>query len=298
MTSVHLRWDLVADLQLLFAYHFMVNAMLAATIIAVVAGVAGWFVVLRGQAFAGHTLSVVSFPGAAGAALIGVSSLWGYFGGCVVAAVIIGAVPHGADRGSFSEEPATVGVVQAFALGCGFLFAQLYPGFLTGTLNGLLFGTFLGVTDDQVLVLATVAAAGVAVLAGVGRPLLFASVDPAVARARGVPVRALGIVHLVVLAVAVAEISQITGALLVFALLVMPAAAAQQLTSRPATGVGLSVVIGLVVAWLGVGGSYFSTYPTGFVITTFGFAAYAGAVGSDRIRTRLGRRPGPVLVAP
>ena len=167
-----------------------------------------------------------------GALVVGVAGLWGYFGLCIAAAMVIGAVPYTADRRGFSGEPAVVGVVQAFALGCGFLFVHLYTGFLSSTLDNLLFGTFLGVTDDQVLVLAAVAAAALATLAVIGRPLLFSSVDPSVAAARGVPVRALSAIFLVVLAVAVAEISQITGALLVFALLVMPPAAAQQLTSR------------------------------------------------------------------
>lgn len=304
MSAIHLRWDLVADLQLLFRYHFMVNAMWVATITAVVAGVAGWFMVLRRQTFAGHSLSVVSFPGAAGAVLVGTSPLWGYFGGCIAAAVVISAVPYRADRRGSSEEPAVVGIAQALALAGGFLFARLYSGFLGSTLNGLLFGTFLGVTDDQVLILAAVAVAGVAVLAAVARPLLFSSVDPIVAAARGVPVRALSTLYLIVLAVAVAEISQITGALLVFALLVMPPAAAQQLTARPAAGAALAVGIGLLVAWLGVGVSYFSTYPTGFFITTFGFATYVGAVAVGRLRGWLGRRdralerPGPAVVTP
>jgi zinc/manganese transport system permease protein len=288
--GVHLGWDLVADLQQLFTYHFMVNALWSATITAVVAGVAGWFMVLRRQTFAGHTLSVVSFPGAAGALVVGVAGLWGYFGACVAAALVISAIPYAADRRGFSGESAVVGTVQAFALACGFLFAHLYQGFLSSTLNNLLFGTFLGVTDDQVLVLGAVAAAALATLAVIGRPLLFSSVDPAVAAARGVPVGLVSAVFLVTLAVAVAEISQITGALLVFALLVMPPAAAQQLTSRPAAGLVLSVAIGLVVAWLGVGIAYFSAYPTGFFITTFGFIAYVAAVGSARARGRAGRR--------
>lgn len=298
MTGVHLRWDLVADVQQLLAYHFMVNALRSATITAVVAGIAGWFMVLRRQTFVGHTLSVVSFPGAAGALVVGVASLWGYFGLCVAAAVVITTIPYSADRRGFSGEPAVVGVIQAFALGCGFLFSHLYHGFLSSTLDNLLFGTFLGVTDDQVLVLGVVATAAVATLAVIGRPLLFSSVDPSVAAARGVPVRALSALFLVVLAVAVAEISQITGALLVFALLVMPPAAAQQLTSRPSTGLALSVAIGVVVVWLGVGVAYYSAYPTGFFITTFGFVAYAGAVASNRVRARLGRRPVAAQPAP
>ncbi|MDQ6837834.1 MAG: metal ABC transporter permease [Actinomycetota bacterium] len=289
--GAHLRWDVVADIQQVLAYHFMVNALRSATITAVVAGITGWFMVLRRQTFVGHTLSVVSFPGAAGALVAGVATGWGYFGLCVAAAMVISAIPYSADRRGFSAESAVVGVIQAFALGCGFLFAHLYHGFLSSTLDNLLFGTLLGVTDDQVWALAAVAVTAVAALTVIGRPLLFSSVDPAVAAARGVPVRVVSAVFLVVLAMAVAEISQITGALLVFALLVMPAAAAQQLTIRPSRGLALSVVIGVVVAWLGVGVSYFSSYPTGFFLTSFGFIAYTGAVASNRVRAALGRRP-------
>jgi zinc/manganese transport system permease protein len=287
-STVHLRWNLASDLRQLFQFHFMVNALRAATITAIVAGAAGWFVVFRRQAFAGHTLSVVAFPGAAGAIWLGVSAAWGYFGFCIAAATIIGLVPYTDDRRGFSEEPAIVGVVQAFALACGFLFVMLYKGFLNG-LDSLLFGTFLGVTDHQVIVLAAVAAAALVALAVMGRPLLFASVDPAVAAASGVPVRGLSIGFLIVVGIAVAEVSQITGALLVFALLIMPAATAQQLTARPALGLGLSVAIGLVVVWLGVGVSYFSVYPSGFFITTFGFAAYLLTIAADHLERRLGR---------
>jgi len=289
VTAVHLRWNVVADVRQVLQFHFMVNALRAATVTAVVSGVAGWFMVLRRQAFAGHTLSVVAFPGAAGATLVGISALWGYFGICVSVAAIIGLVPYNADRRGFSEEPAVIGVVQAFALACGFLFVMLYKGFLNG-INALLFGTFLGITDQQVVILAAVAVASLVALALIGRPLLFASVDPAVAAARGVPVRLLSIGFLIILGVTVAEVSQITGALLVFALLVMPAAAAQAITARPVLGLGLSVVIGLLVVWLGVGVSYFSVYPTGFFITTFGFATYVAAVAGNHAVASIRRR--------
>src|SRR6516165_4108733 len=191
----------------------MVNAYRAGTIVAVVAGVVGWFMVLRRQTFAGHTLSVVAFPGAAGATLVGISALYGYFGFCLAAALAIAAVPR-VGRHATSEESAVIGTVQAFALACGFLFVTLYGGLLD-SVNSLLFGSFLGVTDGQVATLLVVGVAALAVVASIGRPLLFASLDPDVAAAHGVPVRLLSVVFLVVLGVAVAEASQITGALLV-----------------------------------------------------------------------------------
>ena len=163
--------------------------------------------------------------------------------------------------------------MQAFALGLGFLFVGLYHGLLNG-LDALLFGTFLGITDGQAYTLVGVAACALFLLAVAGRPLLFASVDGDVARAAGVPVRALSLGFLLLLGLAVAATSQITGALLVFALLVAPAATAQQLTARPFTGLALSVGIGLAVTWLGLALAYFSIYPAGFFITSLAFAAY------------------------
>ena len=159
----------------------MVNAYEAGTIVAVTAAVVGWFMVLRRQTFAGHTLSVVAFPGAAAATLLGVSVGFGYYGFCLAAALIIALAPRGsAALGGFSQESAVIGTVQAFALASGFLFVALYHGFLEG-INALLFGTFLGITGGQVLTLLVVALGVVAVLTAIGRPLLFASIDPAVA---------------------------------------------------------------------------------------------------------------------
>jgi zinc/manganese transport system permease protein len=260
-------WNLILDIRQLWSYPFMVNALRAGTTVAVAAAVLGWFMVLRRQAFAGHTLALVGFPGAAGATLLGVGATYGYFTFCVAAALVIAAIPR------TGRESAATGVVQAFALSCGYLFIALYKGFLNGA-NALLFGSFLGITDGQVVLLLVVTAVVLMVVAVICRPLLFASVDPIVAQARGLPVRALTVVFLVLLGVAVAEVSQITGALLVFALLVMPAATAQALTPRPAASLALAVCIAIAVTWLGLGAAYFSIYPIGFYVTTLGFAGY------------------------
>jgi zinc/manganese transport system permease protein len=187
---------------------------------------------------------------------------------------VIGRFSGGRGR-SWSEQSAVIGSVQALALGLGFLFVSLYGGVL-GDLDNLLFGTFLGISDSQVLVLVGVAVVAVAALAVLGRPLLFASVDADVASARGVPVRVLGIVFLLLLGLAVAATSQITGVLLVFALLLMPAASAQAITARPGLSLALTVAIGLVVVWMGLGIAYFSIYPAGFFVTTISFAIYVG----------------------
>jgi zinc/manganese transport system permease protein len=235
--------------------------------------------VLRRQSFAGHTLAVVGFPGAAGATLIGISATYGYFAFCVTADLVIAVIPR-AGRDADGHESAVTGTVQAFLLACGFLFTALYKGLLGGV-TSLLFGSFLGITTTQVWVLLAVAVAVLAVLAAIGRPLVFASVDPDVAAGRGVPVRLLSTLFLVLLGAAAAGASQITGTLLVFALLVMPAATAQILTARPAASLALSVLFALGVTWLGLIAAYYSPYPIGFYVATFAFASY--------VLARLGR---------
>jgi zinc/manganese transport system permease protein len=267
-----LTWDVAHDVSQLLEYHFMLNALLAGSVVAVMAGLVGWAMVLRREAFAGHTLSMMAFPGASAAALAGVPAALGYFLFCAAGAAAIGGLSS-ARRISWSDQSAGTGAVQALALAAGFLFVSLYGGVL-GDLENLLFGSLLGVSDGEVLLLVTVAAATIAALAALGRPLLFASVDADVAAARGVPVRALSLAFLLLLGLAVAATSQITGVLLVFALLVAPAAGAQALTARPLASLALTVALGLLVVWLGLGIAYFSVYPAGFFVATVAFAIY------------------------
>ena len=273
MSATSLSWNLVSDLDQLTQFQFMVNALEAATIVAVMAAVTGWFMVLRREAFAGHTLSVMAFPGATGASLAGLPVSLGYYLACAAAALAIGGLAPSRGRGQRSGETAVIGTVQALGLGAGFLFLSLNHAILGGT-ETVLFGTFLGITTGQVLTLALVAAAVLLAIALLARPLLFATIDPEVAQARGVPVAALDIGFLLILAAAVAATSQITGALLVFALLVAPAASAQQITMRPLAGLALSIVFAVAIAWLGLGIAYFSIYPVGFYITSLAFGLY------------------------
>jgi zinc/manganese transport system permease protein len=261
LASQGLSLDLVSDVNQLFTFHFMVNALAAGTLVAITASTIGWFMVMRRQTFAGHTLSLIAFPGAAAAALAGAPAFVGYFAACTGGSLALSAVSAGEGR-SLSHESAGIGAVQSFALGLGFLFVSLYHGLLTG-LDSLLFGTFLGIGDDQVLVLLGIALVVVAVLAAV------------VARASGVPVRALSVGFLLLLGLAVAATSQITGALLVFALLVTPPATAGLITARPALSLALSVAIALAFTWLGLGIAYFSIYPVGFFVTSISFGLYA-----------------------
>lgn len=281
-SSAHLTWNVIDDVRQMFAFRFMVNAYRAGTIAAVVAAVFGWFMVLRRQTFAGHTLAVVGFPGATAAVLVGVSVQFGFLVFCVVAALAIAAIPSASGIGH-GEETALIGTLQAFALALGYLFHSLHGGSLDGVTT-LLFGTLFGVTSAQVVLLFAVAATAMVGLAAGARPLLFASIDADVAAARGVPTRGLAIGFLVLLGVAAAAVSQITGSLLVFALLVLPPATAQRLSPRPSVSLPISVAIGVVVTWLGLGAAFFSPYPTGFWITTIAFAVYAIAAIAGRSR--------------
>lgn len=276
---------LLQTLTQMLAYPFMVNALEAGTIVAIVSGLIGWFMVLRRQSFAGHALAVVGFPGAAGATLLGVGAAYGYFTFCLVAALVIALLPRAGGSGR-TDESAVTGTVQALALACGFLFVSLYHGFLNG-IDALLFGSFVGISQGQVTALLVVGACVLVTLALIGRPLLFSSVDPEVAAAGNVPVRALSFVFLLLLGAAVAEASQITGTLLVFALLVAPAAIAQTVTSRPSAGLLLSPIIALMVTWGGLTLAYFWPYPIGFFVTSLAFGGYVVArVAAGLVRRR------------
>lgn len=286
--AADLSWDLRRDVDLLLQYPFMRNAFAAGAIAALMSGAIGWFAVLRGETYAAHTLATVAFPGASGAVYLGMAPLVGYFGFAVAGAGLIAWLsPRGA--GHLERHSATVGAVQAMALALGFWFVSLYNGRLS-SLSGFLFGSFLGVTRGDVILLAVTALVALGLLAIVGRPLLFASVDPRVAEAAGVPVRALSLTYLILLGCAVAEASQFTGVLLVLALVVVPAATASVLTARPSAGLALSVGFALGTVWGGLAAAYFTDRPVGFWVTTLGFAGYVLARGVALVRSLLLRR--------
>ena len=271
-TDVGPSWDLLADLQLLLQYHFMQNALIVGTIVAVLGGAIGYLVVLRGQSFAAHMLSQVGFPGAAGAVLVHVSPVVGLLVFCISASLGI-TVFGGRLGGGGRRESAAVGSILAFSLGLGLLFFRLFSG-SAQAIYAFLFGTILGINDREVLVAVVTAAVCLAVLGVMFRPMVFASIDPAVADAKGVPVRLLSFVFLLLVAVTVAETVQVVGTLLIFALLVAPGAAAQRITSRPYRALGVSVLLALLVTWAGLAVAYFTGHPVGFFITTFAFVIY------------------------
>lgn len=278
-------WNIITDIQWMWSLPSMVNAFRAGFAVALLAGVIGWFMVLRRQSFAGHSIAITGFPGAAAAVYLGLSATLGYFGFCVGSALLIAVLARGSGTGvgERAHSSALIAIVQAFALALGAVFLDLYGGFLSST-SAFLFGDFLGITNSDVLTLVAVSLAVLVAMAVIGRRLLFASIDPAVAVARGVPVRALNIVFLVLLGATVAEVSKLTGSLLVFALLVMPAATAQVLTARPGLSLLLTVVLGVFVTWFGLAWAYFGSQATGFTITSLAFACYVLAYAAKSVR--------------
>lgn len=221
---------------------FAQHALLAGALVALISGVIGPFVVTRKMAFAVHGSAELAFTGAAAGLVVADDALAGALLGSLVVAAAIGVL--GARE---SDRDSAIGVVLAFGLGVGVLLLSHYRGFATQATN-ILFGQIFGISGGQLLLLAAVAVGVLAVTAVIYRPLLFASVDPEVAAARGVPTRLLGLVFLVVLSVTVTEAAQVVGTLLVLSLTITPAAAAQRLSARPLTVTALSVVFALLAS--------------------------------------------------
>lgn len=252
----------------LLAYDFAQNALLAGVVIAVVSGLVGRFVVLRNMSFAVHGIAEVGFTGTAAAVLFGFDPVLGLLAGALVASLGIGTLGV-----RLRDRDVAIGAVLAFGLGLGVLFLTLYTRYATQAFS-ILFGTITGVSRQDVLLLLGLGLATIAALAVIARPLTFASVDPEVAEARGVPVRALSTGFLLILAVAVAEAIQVVGVLLVLTLLITPAASAQKLTVRPAAGTAVGVGIALACTLGGVLLSLETPYPASFYVSALSFAAY------------------------
>jgi zinc/manganese transport system permease protein len=252
----------------MFEYEFMVNAFEAATVVAIAASLVGYFLVLRGQTFAGHALSHVGFAGATGAVLAGISPLLG-----LVAATILGGAGMGFLGERFQHRDVAIGIVLAMSLGCGLLFLHFFTAYATQA-TALLFGNVLGVDAKTVFALLGLAIVTVGALAFISRPLLFATLQPELAEAKGVSLRRLSILFLVIVALATAASVQIVGILLVFTLMVAPAAAAQRVTIGLWPGLLLSVILALLEAWLGLTLAFYTDWPTSFWITALGGAIY------------------------
>ena len=245
----------------MFTYDFMANAAAAGAIVAVVAGAVGYMLVLRGQAFAGHALSHVGFTGATGAVLIGMPPLAGLVLMTVAAGLGIGALGR-----RVAERDVAIGIVLSVSLGFGVLFLHFFTAHATQA-TALLFGDILGVDAETIWVLLGLAGVSLGGLVLIGRPLLFASLQPELAEARGVPVRLVSVLFMGIVGLATAECVQIVGVLLVFALMVGPAASAQRLCGRVLPGIAVSVGFSLGVTGAGLGLSVLTDWPVSFWIS-------------------------------
>jgi zinc/manganese transport system permease protein len=252
----------------LFRYAFMQHAFEAGTVVAITAGLIGYFVVLRGLSFAAHGMSHIGFAGATGGLLLGLGPLGGLLLFTMSAGAVMGALGQ-----RLRGRDVTIGIVMAWSLGLGLLFTALYHG-SSSTAIAILFGEIFGISSQAVVVTAVAGALTLVALLLIYRPLLFATLDEEVAEARGVPVRGLSIAFMIILAVAVSEAVQVVGVLLIFALVVAPAAIAERFTTRPSRGLLLSALLAVLFTWAGLTVAYYLPYPVGFFITTFAFWSY------------------------
>jgi zinc/manganese transport system permease protein len=252
----------------IFDYDFMRTAFAAGTIVAIVAGAVGYFLVLRNLAFAGHALSHVGFAGATGAVLVGVAPLWGLVCFTLTAGIAMGLLGE-----RLRGRDVAVGIILSLALGFGVLFLHFYTSFATQT-TSLLFGNVLGVSARGVWDLFALAIVALLGLGIISRPLLFASIDPEMAEARGVSLRLVSVLFLVVVALAVAEATQVVGILLVFSLMVGPAAAALRLSNRFTMALAISIGLAVAQTWLGIVMAFVTDWPPSFWITLISCLTY------------------------
>jgi zinc/manganese transport system permease protein len=260
--------NLLIDLQQIFRYDFMQHAFEAGTVVAIIAGIVGYFVVLRRSSFAAHSLAHIGFAGAAGAVLFGINPVFGlllFTSGGGLSMAVLG--PRAAHR------DVQIGIVLAFLLGLGVLFISLYTGYATAAYS-VLFGEILGISNADVLLTLIVGLVLLCIVAIVYRPLLFASLDEDVAEAKGIPTLLIGIIFMLLVAVATSIAVQVVGVLLIFSLMVTPAAIAQQIARRPQRAIIISVVIALMATWLGLFISFYEPYPVSFFITSIVFVLY------------------------
>ncbi len=261
-------------------YDFMRNAFAAAGVAAIVSGLVGYFLVLRGQTFAGHALGHIGFAGATGAVLFGIASIWGLVGLTVAAGIGMGFLGE-----RISGRDVAIGVILSLALGFGLLFLHYYTAFAT-QVTALLFGNVLAVERSTIATLAGLALVTLAGLAAIMRPLIFASLQPELAEAKGVPLRFVSTAFLAIVALAVSESAQIVGILLVFALMVGPPATAQRLVTGLWSGMALSAALAMAEAWLGIVIAYQTDWPVSFCIAALSALGYFLARGIIVPRSR------------
>ncbi len=268
----------------LFAQPYMQNALLTGTIAAILAGVVGFFVVVRGISFAAHAVGQIGFAGAAGAVLLNLSPLAGLVVFAIGGAVGIGLLgerDHGRD--------VVTALILVFGLGVGALFLTLNTSYATAAFS-LLFGSIVGINRAQVWQTAALTIGCLALIGVLYRPLVFSSVSADVAAARGVRVRLVGVLFLVIVGIAAAVTIPVAGTLLIFALMVGPGGAAVHLSSHPIKAPLIAVGIGLLATWVGIILAYDTGWPVGVFITAVVATCYGVArVAGPRLPTRMGK---------
>jgi zinc/manganese transport system permease protein len=260
----------------MFEYDFMINAFLASGIVAVVSGIVGYFLVMRGQTFAGHALSHIGFAGATGAGLIGLSPLWGLVGFTLVAGLGMGLLGE-----RLSGRDVAIGVVLSLALGFGLLFLHYYTSFATQA-TAVLFGNVLAVDHPTIVILACLSAIILVALSVLMRPLVFASLQPELAEAKGVLLRRISMAFLAIVGLTVAACAQIVGVLMVFTLMVGPPAAAQRVVTGLWSGLTLAAILALAYVWLGLTIAFYTDWPVSFCIALLSGCGYLLAVAAAR----------------
>jgi len=268
----------------MFAHEFMRNALIAGSFVGLACGLVGYFVVLRAQVFAGDALSHVAFTGALAAAVLGLNILAGLFAATILGGIVIGILGDKA-----RADDVTIGTLFAWTLGLGVLFLSIFTTQRSAG-NGtagvrVLFGSIFGLSTANVRLSVILAVLACALLLAIARPLLFASLDTAVAEAQGVPVRALGLGFLALLGLVAAEATQAVGALLLLGLLAAPAGAAHRLTTRPYRGLALSALFSVGSIWIGLTLAYvFPTLPPSSMIIAAAVGIYVLALALTRTR--------------
>ena len=261
--------DLIGDLLHMLSYPFMVHAFEAGTLVAIIAGLIGYLVVLRRSSFAAHALAHSGFAGGAAAVLLGVSPVFGLLGFTSASGAGMALLGRRA-----SERDMETGTVLAFVLGLGLLFVSLYRGGSANEVYSLLFGQILGISTDGVWITFGAFVAIAAIASVVYRPLLFSALDEDVAEAKGMPVAGLNLLFMLLVAIAVSMAIQVVGVLLVFSLTITPAAIAIRISNRPVVAISIAIAVALAATWTGLFVSWFQPYPVSFLITTIVFGAY------------------------
>ncbi len=276
-------WNVIEDLREVLGYGFMQNAFVAGTIVAIVGGVIGYFVVVRRLAFALEALSHGGFAGATGAVVINQDPFLGLLVFVSLAGAFMGVL---GDR--LRGRDVAIGATLAFSLALGSLFLTLSTR-LAGAAVNILFGNILAISSNDVRLVIGFSTLALLAVGLMYRPLLFASIDPEIAEARGLPVRFLGVAFMVLLGFAVATAVQVVGVLLIFALLILPAATALQFARQPSLAILYAIIIAVLCVWVGLLIGFYLPYPPSFFITSLAFLVYV--MSATRL-TRRSRRAG------